>query len=49
MSLKHHAAGSPFPDLEKETLRIYSMKFCPYAERPRLLLAAKKVPYVTSI
>ncbi len=44
LSLKHHAIGSTFPPLKKNTLRIYSMHYCPYAERVRLVLAAKSIP-----
>ena len=44
MSLKHLPTGSPFPKHEAGVLRLYSMKYCPYAERARLVLAAKKIP-----
>ena len=44
MSLKHLETGSAFPNHEKGVLRLYSMRFCPYAERPRLVLAAKNIP-----
>ncbi len=49
MSLKHLETGSAFPKHEKGVLRLYSMRFCPYAERPRLVLAAKNIPYVLII
>ena len=42
MSLKHHDSGSAFPEIKKGTLRLYSMKLCPFAERTRLILAHKK-------
>ena len=44
MSLKHLETGSAYPPLEKGVLRLYSMKYCPYAERARLVLAAKNIP-----
>ena len=43
MSLKHLGPGSQNPPLTKGKLRIYSMVFCPYAQRVRLVLAAKKI------
>jgi len=43
---KHLGAGSSFPKLT-EKLRLYSMIFCPFAERARLVLAAKNIPYET--
>ena len=46
MSLKHLKVGSEMPPLTKGTLRLYSMVFCPYAQRARLVLAAKNIPYV---
>jgi len=45
MSLKHLASGSSCPPLAKGNLRLYSMKYCPYAQRTRLVLAAKKIPH----
>lgn len=39
---KHFAEGSPCPENPK-ILRLYSMKFCPYAQRTRLVIAAKKI------
>ncbi|XP_048254866.1 pyrimidodiazepine synthase-like [Haliotis rufescens] len=47
MSLKSHAKGSPYPSLSPGTLRIYSMRFCPFAQRTRLVLEHKKIPYET--
>lgn len=44
---KHLTTGSPCPPLAPGVLRIYSMKFCPYAERTRLVLHAKDIPHET--
>lgn len=44
MSLKHHVTGSPYPPLVNGKLRIYSMHFCPFAQRTRLVLAHLKIP-----
>ena len=44
MSLKHLKAGSEMPPLKEGKLRLYSMVFCPYAQRTRLILAAKNIP-----
>ena len=46
MSLKHLEAGSKCPKLDKGTLRLYSMNYCPHAQRSRLVLLAKNIPYV---
>ncbi|XP_056022548.1 glutathione S-transferase omega-1 isoform X2 [Ostrea edulis] len=35
---------STLPPLEAGTLRIYSMRLCPFAERTRLVLAHKNIP-----
>ncbi|XP_066997064.1 pyrimidodiazepine synthase [Anabrus simplex] len=45
MSVKHLGKGSVNPPLEKGKLRLYSMRFCPYAQRVHLVLDAKKIPY----
>ncbi|XP_061398969.1 pyrimidodiazepine synthase [Musca vetustissima] len=43
---KHLAKGSPKPELPDDgKLRLYSMRFCPYAHRVHLVLDAKKIPY----
>jgi glutathione S-transferase len=47
MSLKHLGADSKMPPLTKGKLRIYSMVFCPYAQRARLVAEHKNIPYET--
>ncbi|XP_017042583.1 pyrimidodiazepine synthase-like [Drosophila ficusphila] len=43
---KHLAKGSPKPVLPEDgLLRLYSMRFCPFAQRAHLALNAKKVPH----
>ena len=37
-------SGQPLPELKKNVLRLYNMRFCPYAQRTRLVLAHKQVP-----
>ncbi|EDO38000.1 predicted protein [Nematostella vectensis] len=44
MPQSHLSNGDPRPP-PGDKLRLYSMRFCPYAERPRLVLAAKGVDY----
>ncbi|RXG61599.1 Pyrimidodiazepine synthase [Armadillidium vulgare] len=44
---KHFAAGSECPPLQKDLLRIYSMYYCPYAQRTRIVLNAKNVKHET--
>ncbi|CAG9824906.1 unnamed protein product [Phaedon cochleariae] len=39
------SVGSQDPPRKDGLLRIYSMKFCPYAQRPLLVLKAKKIPH----
>uniref|UniRef100_A0A1B6EAL0 Glutathione transferase n=2 Tax=Clastoptera arizonana TaxID=38151 RepID=A0A1B6EAL0_9HEMI len=45
MTTKHLSTGSKDPVLQKGKIRLYSMRFCPFAERVHLVLAAKKVPH----
>lgn len=39
------AAGSTEPPRTAGTLRIYSMRFCPFAQRSLLVLIAKEIPH----
>ncbi len=43
-ALKHLKAGSECPPLKENELRLYSMRFCPYVRRSKLVLAAKNIP-----
>ncbi|XP_063953688.1 glutathione S-transferase omega-1-like [Lytechinus pictus] len=46
MPAEHHfKTGETLPALKPGVLRLYSMAFCPYAERTRLVLAAKDIDY----
>ncbi|CAF0712803.1 unnamed protein product [Brachionus calyciflorus] len=45
MSQLAHTVGSTFPPLTKDVVRLYSMRFCPYSHRIRLVLAAKNIPH----
>jgi glutathione S-transferase len=45
MSEKALAAGSACPPLKDGTLRLYSNRFCPFAERTRLVLAHHNIPH----
>lgn len=45
---KHLSKGSTCPKLPDDgQLRLYSMRFCPFAHRVHLVLDAKKIPYHT--
>ncbi|XP_038070356.1 glutathione S-transferase omega-1-like [Patiria miniata] len=41
----HLATGDLLPPLAKGQVRLYSNRFCPFAHRARLVLAAKEVPF----
>ncbi|XP_063599778.1 pyrimidodiazepine synthase-like isoform X2 [Penaeus indicus] len=45
METKHLSTGSTCPPQEVGVLRCYSMKFCPFAQRTRLILVAKNVKH----
>uniref|UniRef100_A0A6P7FV64 Glutathione S-transferase omega-1-like n=1 Tax=Diabrotica virgifera virgifera TaxID=50390 RepID=A0A6P7FV64_DIAVI len=45
MSTKHLSAGSLEPPRTEGLLRVYSMKFCPFAQRALLVLKAKNIPH----
>jgi len=45
MSTKHLSEGTTCPPLTEGKLRLYSMEFCPYAQRARLVLLAKNIPH----
>ena len=47
MSEYAYTAGSQFPPLTEGLVRLYSMRFCPYSQRVRLVLAAKNVKHET--
>lgn len=41
----NHEIGSLDPARVGGLLRLYSMVYCPFAERPLLILKAKKLPF----
>uniref|UniRef100_V5GSN4 Glutathione S-transferase omega-1 n=1 Tax=Anoplophora glabripennis TaxID=217634 RepID=V5GSN4_ANOGL len=45
MSSAHLTIGSQEPPRVESLLRLYSMKFCPFAQRTRLVLNAKGIPH----
>jgi len=45
MSDLHLSAGAAMPAVQPNLLRCYSMRYCPYAQRARLVLAYKNVPH----
>ncbi|XP_071497752.1 glutathione S-transferase omega-1-like [Diadema antillarum] len=45
MPSHHYKTGEAMPTLSPGVLRLYSMAFCPFAERTRLVLAAKGIDY----
>jgi len=46
-NIRSSRAGDPFPPLQKTALRYYSMRFCPFAQRTRLVLEHKQIPFET--
>ncbi|PIK52156.1 putative glutathione S-transferase omega-1 [Apostichopus japonicus] len=42
---KHLTTGDALPPLQPGILRVYSMKFCPFADRARLMLHAKGIEH----
>lgn len=42
---RHLTSADPLPPLKPGVLRLYSMKFCPFAERARLVLNAKEIEH----
>lgn len=47
MSERHLKTGSELPPSNPDTLRIYSMLYCPYAQRTRLVLLHKNIAHET--
>nr|XP_971184.1 PREDICTED: pyrimidodiazepine synthase-like [Tribolium castaneum] len=45
MPQPHLTTGSPQPPKIEGKLRLYSMEYCPYAHRVRLVLNAKNIPH----
>lgn len=45
MSSKHLTIGSVAPPIVPGKIRLYSMRFCPYAQRIHLVLDAKHIPH----
>jgi len=48
MSQLHLSTGSKIPEIKNDgKVRLYSMRFCPWAQRAHLILDAKEIPYHT--
>ncbi|XP_011315084.1 pyrimidodiazepine synthase [Fopius arisanus] len=45
MNSSHLTKGSEVPPFQSGKLRLYSMRFCPYAQRVHLVLDQKNIPY----
>ena len=44
-TLKYYEGDLPKPETNKNYFRLYNSNLCPFAERARLALAAKKIPF----
>uniref|UniRef100_A0A5S6R4Z0 Glutathione-dependent dehydroascorbate reductase n=1 Tax=Trichuris muris TaxID=70415 RepID=A0A5S6R4Z0_TRIMR len=42
---RHLTSGDPLPARSDDLVRVYSMRFCPYAERVLLVLTVKEIPF----
>jgi len=40
----HLSTGDALPAVDSSRMRLYSMRFCPYAHRTKLVLEHKKIP-----
>jgi glutathione S-transferase len=45
LNTKTYAKGSTFPAYQNDKVRLFNMRFCPYAQRACLALAAKDIPF----
>ena len=45
MAQKAMGKGSALPPLEKGKIRLYSMRFCPFAQRARIVLGHYNIPF----
>jgi len=45
LNTKVFAKGSKCPEYQKDKVRVYNMRFCPYAQRALLTLSAKDIPF----
>ncbi|KAK2570500.1 Glutathione S-transferase omega-1 [Acropora cervicornis] len=43
--MTHYSKGSEKPPMKGDVLRLYSMRFCPFAQRTQLVLSAKGIPH----
>jgi len=44
-NIRSKKGDDPLPPLQPTALRLYCMRFCPYAQRTRLVLEHKQLPY----
>jgi len=45
LNTKVFAKGSSFPKYDGQKIRLYSMRYCPFAHRALLTMAAKNIPF----